>query len=192
MLSDLLDERAALYASGAMPAAEREAFEVLLEYRTELRAQVARMQEALGLAALAGRDSLVAPPAALRNRILRAVERTSPGGDAPEAFVVTGPGGLIEWVNPAFTAMCGYSLDELRGRKPGQLLQGPETDAAAVARIRAALRGARPCRETLVNYHKDGSAYRVDLRILPILDDARQPLWFVARERKLRPEEAAA
>lgn len=190
MPTEFLQDQAALYAAGAMPAAEREAFEVLLEYRVELRAQVAQLQEAL--AAFAGAIREVAPPAALRNRILESVGKIPPGVGEPEALVVTGPGGLIEWVNPAFTAMCGYSPEELRGRKPGHLLQGPETDTAAVDRIRAAVRAARPCRETLVNYHKDGSRYHVDVRIMPILDDARQPLYFVARERKLRPEEVAA
>lgn len=191
MSHDLLQERAALYAAGAMPAPERDAFEVLLEYQVELRAQVARLQEAMALVAFTGTVREVAPPAGLKGRILSAVPE-SVSAPAPEALVVAGPGGLVEWVNPAFTEMCGYSLDELRGRKPGHLLQGPGTDPAAVARIRAALRSATPCRETLVNYHKDGSAYRVDLRITPVLDDAGQPLYFVARERKLRPEEVAA
>ena len=100
--------------------------------------------------------------------------------------VVTGPEGLVEWINPAFTAMCGYSLTELKGRKPGQLLQGPETDAAAVDRIRSAVRNCLPCREQLVNYHKDGTLYRVDIAIAPVLDDAGQPLWFVATERELK------
>lgn len=192
MLTEFLHDQAALFAAGALPAAEREAFEVMLEYRTELRAPVAKMQEALALAALAGPIREVVPPAALRNRILESAGKIPPGIGEPEALVVTGPGGLIEWVNPAFTAMCGYSPEELRDRKPGALLQGPETDSAAVERIRVALRAAQPCRETLVNYHKDGSRYRVDLRIMPILDDARQPLWFVARERKLHPEGVAA
>ncbi len=191
MVSEFLQDRAALYAAGAMPASERDAFEVLLEYQVELRAQVAQLQDAMALLALTGATREVAPPPDLKGRILSAVQQPVPVL-ALEALVVAGPGGLIEWVNPAFTAMCGYSLEELRGHKPGHLLQGPDTDAAAVARIRAALRSAAPCRETLVNYHKDGSAYRVDLRITPILDEARQPLWFVARERKLRSDGVAA
>jgi hypothetical protein len=79
--------------------------------------------------------------------------------------------------------MCGHDLADLRGRKPGPLLQGPETDPAAVARIRAAVQARQACRETLVNYHKDGRAYRADIRIAPVLDDTGEPLWFVARER---------
>lgn len=191
MLTDLLQERAALYAAGTMPAPERDAFEVLLEYQVELRALVAQLQETMVLAAFAGPVREVTPPPDLKDRILCAARQPDriPG---PEALVVTGPGGLIEWVNPVFTDMCGYTLAELRGRKPGHLLQGPGTDSAAVQRIRAALRSASSCRETLVNYHKDGSAYRVDVRITPILDEARQPLWFVARERKLQPDEVAA
>jgi PAS domain S-box-containing protein len=98
---------------------------------------------------------------------------------------VTDAEGRVEWVNAAFTAMCGHDLTEIKGHKPGRVLQGPETDAAAVARIRAALAAHEPCHETLVNYHKDGSPYRVDVRINPILDEDGAPLQFVARERKL-------
>jgi hypothetical protein len=57
--------------------------------------------------------------------------------------------------------------------------------------MRSALHARRPCRETLVNYHKDGSAYVVDIEITPILDEEQQPLWFVARERKLELPVAA-
>ena len=77
------------------------------------------------------------------------------------------------------------SLAELKGHKPGHVLQGPETDRVAVGRIRTALRERQSCRETVVNYHKDGSNYRAEVNIMPILDDAGEPLWFVARERKL-------
>jgi hypothetical protein len=28
-----------------------------------------------------------------------------------------GPDGLVQWINPDFSAMCGYTLEELRGKK---------------------------------------------------------------------------
>lgn len=168
-----------------MNTPDREAFEVLLEYHGELRTLVAGLQEVVSLAmatpAFAGTP---AAPAGLRSRILDNLGGP-PTPLVPEALVVATAGGLLEWVNPAFTAMCGYTLDELRGRKPGQILQGPSTDPATVDRIRAALCARRACRETLVNYHKDGTAYRADIRILPVLDDAGEVLWFVAKERRL-------
>lgn len=183
MISDVLQDRAAQYVSGAMPAAEREAFEVLLDFDPALGAHVAALQEAAALSLFAPRPALTVPPATLRDRILAAAATTPQ--DCPDAFVVTDATGGVVWINAAFTAMCGYSLAELQGRKPGHVLQGRDTDAATVARLRVAVAERRPCREQLINYHKDGHAYRADVRITPILDDDAQPLYFVARERVL-------
>jgi PAS domain S-box-containing protein len=184
MLTELLHDRAALYVAGAMTAPERENFELILLFHAEVRAQVARLQRAMAAVSLSRLARLDRPSDALKGRVLATL--MGPAGRLePEAVVVTSPEGLVEWVNPAFTAMCGYSISELKGRKPGHLLQGPATDAVSVDRIRTALRERRACRETLINYHKDGGPYSADVRIDPVLDDEREPLWFVARERKL-------
>jgi anti-sigma-K factor RskA len=66
MLSDLLQDRAALYVAGAMTAAERENFELMLEFHEELRRNVAGLREAMTAVALNEvRGARVAPPAAL-------------------------------------------------------------------------------------------------------------------------------
>lgn len=184
MLSETLQDRALLYVSGALPATEREALDVLMEYQQDLKRYVASLHEVAAslLTARPGADSV--PPTDLKARILAGLGEPLPPME-PDALVVTAADGRLEWFNAPFTAMCGYTLDELKGRKPGQVLQGPGTDASAVARIRESLRARRACRETLVNYHKDGSSYRADIRIMPVLDDDGQPLWFVARERVL-------
>lgn len=184
MLPEVLNEKAVQYASGGMTEPERDSFEVLLEYHDELRAMVFGMGKVVASITVAGSSSTAAPPATLKARILDSLA-SLPVRQEPEGLVVTDPAGQIQWVNSGFTAMCGYSLEELKGRKPGHVLQGPDTDPVAVECIRAALRAGRDCRETLMNYHKDGSRYRVAVRIAPILDDDARPLWFVARERKL-------
>lgn len=186
MITELLQDRTARYLSGDMAVTERESFEVLLEFHQELRALVAGMQEMAAMVAMTG-VPVVTPPSGLKARLLGAVD--SLPLEEPESLVATGSDGLILWVNPAFTAMCGYTLDELKGQKPGHKLHGPATDPAAVGRIRESIRARQACRETLVNYHKDGTTYRVDIRINPVLDDEGQPLWFVARERKLLADE---
>lgn len=183
MLPELLQDRAALYVAGALDADQREAFELVLDFHPELRAHVARLQDigaAVTLASLR-RDS--APPATLRERVLSAVAGLPRSETDP--MVVTCPRGRVEWVNPQFIAMCGHSFEEIRGRKPGEFLQGPDTDATVVQRIRDAIRERRKCRERLVNYHRDGTRYAVELALTPVLDDEGQPLWFVAKERKL-------
>lgn len=184
MHRDILQSQAANYVAGAMTAPERESLEVVLEYHAELRELVQAMQHVAAAVSLVQPVPGPGPGPGLKQRILRALE-AQPKVREPDCLVVTTPAGLVEWVNAEFTAMCGYELAELKGRKPGALLQGPDTDPAAIARIRAALRERRPCRENLVNYHKDGSAYRADIRISPVLAEDGEPLWFVARERKL-------
>jgi PAS domain S-box-containing protein len=184
MLPEVLQDRAALYVSGAMNADERSNFELVLEFHHELKAHVERLTK-LGIVMLAARDAEhMAPPPELRNRLLVALEsREQQAG--PEVLVVAGPDCRVQQVNSAFFEMCGYTIDDVRGRKPSEVLQGPETEKAAIDRIRGALRDRTPCTETLINYHRDGSRYRVRLSITPILDDAGEPLWFVAKERKL-------
>lgn len=186
MLNPTLQDRATLYVSGAMDFEEREAFEVILGFHADLRALVAQLEGVAARVVMSQVSRDVQPRESLRERILNSV-KTLPNRPEPEGWVVTDRAGLIEWVNPAFTAMCGFSLAELKGRKPGHLLQGPATDLDAVERIRTSVRTRQFCRETLTNYHKLGASYRADIRITPILDDDGQPLWFVARERNLSP-----
>ena len=182
MLPELLQDRAERYVSGGMSEAERGSFEVILGFHPALRAQVGELQEVVSAVVMTAVPAVVPPPD-LKARLLGALDNLPPV--EPEGWVATDPTGLVEWVNPAFTAMCGFTLAELKGRKPGHLLQGPATDHTTVERIRCALRARTACQETLVNYQKDGSPYRVEVRIDPILDDEGQPLWYVARERKL-------
>ena len=182
MLSELLLDRAERYVSGGMSEAERGSFEVILGFHPALRATVGELQEVVSAVVMTAVPAVV-PPQVLKARLLGALDKLPPV--EPEGWVATDPTGLVEWVNPAFTAMCGFTLAELMGRKPGHLLQGPATDRTTVERIRGALRARTTCQETLVNYHKDGSPYRVEVRIDPILDDEGKPLWYVARERKL-------
>ncbi len=187
MIDDFLQDRAALYVSGAMTEPEREEFELVLEFHAEALQFVCDLQEvaaAISFACVPSDAPELSPE--LKSKILRAVA-DQPRPVVPVGFVVTGPNRLVQWVNPAFTVMCGYFLNELRGEKLGPILQGEKTDPAAVSRMRSALHDLRPCRETVLNYHKDGSPYWVDIAITPILDDERQPRWFVAQERLAEP-----
>ncbi len=86
----------------------------------------------------------------------------------------------IEWVNAAFTAKTGYTLDEVRGHTPGRILQGPHTDRAAVAHMRAAIAARAPFDCEVLNYAKSGSQYWVQISSRVALDDRGEPLGFIA------------
>ena len=191
MPNEPLQERAALYASGLMTPEERGQFELVLEFHDELRALVSGLAEvgaALSLAALPPDRAQLSP--GLKARILDTV-KDRPQQTASEALVMSGPDGLVRWINPAFSEMCGYTLEELHGKKLGPILQGEKTDLQTADRMRRAVREHRPCNETILNYHKNGSPYWVEIDITPVLDDAGQPLWLVAREREMAGGAAA-
>lgn len=85
--------------------------------------------------------------------------------------VITDNQGLIDWVNPAFERRTGFTLAEVRGRKPGWFLQGPGTDQEAVNRIRRAIHDRRSISEELLNYTKDGEPYWIEVNLTPVIGE---------------------
>ena len=101
------------------------------------------------------------------------------------ARVVTNIDGEVVGINPAFSALCGFTFEEIRGRKPGSLLQGPDTTAESIEVLREGIRSRVPCEVEMVNYHKDKSAYRVHIELTPLCDRSGNHVGFQATERKL-------
>jgi PAS domain S-box-containing protein len=93
---------------------------------------------------------------------------------APTGVVISDPNlhdCPIVFANPAFHRITGYPPEEVIGRNC-RFLQGPGTDRAAVAAIRAALAAGRPIDIRLVNYRRDGKRFVNELHISPVHDDA--------------------
>ncbi len=74
------------------------------------------------------------------------------------------------YANEGFEHMTGYSVAEVLGRNC-RFLQGPGSDAAAVAAIRAAVAGERECIVEILNYRRDGTTFWNRLSITPVRDD---------------------
>ncbi len=90
---------------------------------------------------------------------------------SPVSVIVTDPAGCIRWVNPAFTQLTGFGPEEIRGRTPGSLLQGPGTDPEAVRRMREAIRAGRAFRCEVLNYTKSGRACWIQVDAVPMHGD---------------------
>ena len=88
--------------------------------------------------------------------------------------------GRIEWVNKAWEHMSGYKLGEVTGRRPGEFLRGPETNAATSRRFSEALRRGQSCYEEILNYAKDGRPYWQILDIEPVRNDAGEIVNFIS------------
>jgi PAS domain S-box-containing protein len=185
MIDEFLQERAAMYVSGALSPLEREHFELVLEFHDELRVFVNGLAEAGAAVLLAGlRPVDPGPSPGLKARVLGMIQERSQQVTSA-GLVVCNLEGQVQWINLAFIEMCGYSLQELYGKRLGPILQGEKTDRATAARMRRAVHEHRPCQETILNYSKNGEPYWVQIAMTPILDGVGQPHWLVAREHKL-------
>jgi len=79
------------------------------------------------------------------------------------------PGNPITFANRAFTELCGYELDDLLGQDP-HFMNGDGTDPEAIRRYTEAISGGRDETLEIVQYRKDGSAFRAMLFASPVSD----------------------
>jgi len=82
--------------------------------------------------------------------------------------VLTDVLGRDEWINEGFTRMTGYELDEIKGRTPGSLLQGAETDPKIVAMMSESIVAGSGFKTEVINYSREGRKYWVDIEAQPI------------------------
>ncbi|MBU0736948.1 MAG: PAS domain-containing protein [Alphaproteobacteria bacterium] len=87
----------------------------------------------------------------------------------------------IIFCNQAFSNLTGYSTDELIGRNC-RLLQGPETDIGAIARLREAISAERDLAIDILNYRKDGSQFWNALFVSPVRDADGEVVYFFASQ----------
>jgi PAS domain S-box-containing protein len=79
------------------------------------------------------------------------------------------PGNPITFANGAFVELSGYALDELLGQDP-HFMNGEGTDPDAIRSYTAAIREGRDENLEIVQYRKDGSAFRAMLFASPVSD----------------------
>lgn len=99
------------------------------------------------------------------------------------AVVITDSKGLVEWVNDGFTRITGYTLEDVLGRTPGSVLQGPDSDAGTVRRMHESLARGEAFEAEIINYSKQGVPYWVQIEAQPVHDDAGAVTHFIAIER---------
>lgn len=98
------------------------------------------------------------------------------------AVILTNKERKIIWVNQDFTEITGYTLSEVIGFKPGDILQGPKSEPEAIARLKKGLLEEMPIKDEITNYRKNGEEYLCKLVIHPIFDGNRNLTHFIAFE----------
>jgi len=87
-----------------------------------------------------------------------------------EAVIITDRNGLIEYVNPAFTHMTGYGMDEVRGKSPNILNSGTQP-ASFYQQFWSTIQSGDVWEGRLINRRKDGTLYPVLMSVAPIFTE---------------------
>jgi len=84
----------------------------------------------------------------------------------------------LVYVNPAFERLAGHPAAAVLGRNC-RFLQSPDTDPAALGRIRTAVAAGEEVREVLLNVRADGSPWWNECHLTPVTDDAGVVVQFI-------------
>jgi PAS domain S-box-containing protein len=108
-----------------------------------------------------------------RERLTAAIEQ------AGEIVLITDPEGTIQYVNPAFETVTGYTQKEVLGQNPRMLKSGKQ-DEAFYRDLWETISAGRTWQGRMVNKRKDGKLYTEDATISPVCDPSGRIVNYVA------------
>ncbi len=98
---------------------------------------------------------------------------------SPVSVMITDPQGAIEYVNPKFTQMTGYTLEEVNGQNP-RFLKGDKTSAEEYHQLWETITQGQEWRGEFHNRKKTGEFYWESCSISPIVDAAGRTTHFLS------------
>ncbi|MBL1353028.1 MAG: PAS domain S-box protein [Zetaproteobacteria bacterium] len=104
-----------------------------------------------------------------------------------DAVLITDRDGVIEYFNPAFQRLSGYSEEELLGRNP-RIMNSGKMSKDFYQRMWDTLMRGDMWHAEFTNCHKDGTLYEVDQTISPILDQDTHIVGFTSVQRDITGE----
>src|ERR1022692_3104050 len=107
-----------------------------------------------------------------------------------DAIVITDAFGTIQYVNPAFTLMTGYSRQEAVGQNP-RLLKSGSQPAGFYQGLWSTIASGQVWHGELINRRKDGTCYTEDMKIAPVRDSHGEIVSYIAIKRDVTERRAA-
>ena len=86
----------------------------------------------------------------------------------------------ISWVNKAFENCTGYTLCEVAGKYPQEILFGPETDLSIGKSILDAKNKQENFSYEIINYNKNGKKYWVNIEFTPVFTPDGKPDGYIS------------
>ena len=96
------------------------------------------------------------------------------------AIVITNAKGIIEWANPAFTKLTGYTVEDSIGLNPRDLVYSGFQDQSFYNGMWDTITNGDVWEGQLINKRKDGSYYTEQMTITPLMNDQHEVIHFIA------------
>ena len=116
-----------------------------------------------------------------RERLVAAISQSA------EAIYITDQRHYIQYVNPAFEKITGYSWEESVGNKP-KILDSNKHEKGFYKKIWHALAEGKSWQGRIVNRRKNGAFFTADTTFSPILDDQQKIVNYVVVKRDISKE----
>ena len=98
---------------------------------------------------------------------------------AANAIIITDDAGVVRWVNPAFTKLTGYAVDDVIGANP-RILKSGRHNSEFYRQMWETIKSGQVWRGDIVNKRKDGSLYTEEMIITPVRNDGHEITHFIA------------
>lgn len=114
---------------------------------------------------------------------------------ASDLVYITNPQGRIEWINRAFAQRTGYDLKAVAGKRPLEMLTGPESCPEEIDKLSDGFKARRMTRAELLLYAADQSSFWFKCELIPIFSPDGRNTHFISvgrdvTERRLAWREA--
>jgi two-component system cell cycle sensor histidine kinase/response regulator CckA len=107
---------------------------------------------------------------------------------AADAMLITDRAGTISWINPAFTDLTGYTVEEAIGKNPRALQKSGAHDPDFYRDMWNTILSGHVWRGEMTNRRKDGSVYPEHQSITPVKNLGGEISHFIAIKRDLTEE----
>lgn len=109
---------------------------------------------------------------------------------SPASIIITNSKGHIEYVNPKFTEVSGYSLDEVKGKTP-RILKSGIMDPEIYKDMWETITSGRVWRGELLNRNRKGGLYWEAASISPMIDEHEIITHYIGVKEDITQQKAA-
>jgi len=158
-----------------------------------------------GVANLVRRENMDRLPAVLEHSLAEAIRRRAHRGAderlrllsaalnaAANAILITDHNGIIQWANPAFTALTGYQPEQALGHNPRDLVRSGSHPPEFYAEMWRTILAGHVWHGDLINRRRDGSPYHEEMTITPVRNETGTVTHFIAIKQDVTERRAAA